>query len=57
MGLTVHALYITDDGGYEMQVYERSLDEKGDMDLVFKRFRDGEPIRDVTGNLQRQSKY
>ncbi len=55
--LTVHALYITDDGGYEMQVYERSLDEKGDMDLVFKRFRDGEPIRDVTGNLQRQSKY
>lgn len=55
--LTVHALYITDDGGYEMQVYERSLDADGNMDLVFKRFRNGEPIRDVTGKLKRQSKH
>tara|TARA_R110001583_G_scaffold27985_5_gene99697 strand:+ start:38088 stop:38687 length:600 start_codon:yes stop_codon:yes gene_type:complete len=52
--LTVHALYITDNGGYEMQVYERSLDEYGNLDLVFKRFRDGVPIRDVTGKLMRQ---
>lgn len=54
--LTIHALYITDEGGYEMQVYERKLDEDGNMDLVFSRFRDGEQIRDVTGKLTRQKK-
>lgn len=56
--LTIHALYITDEGGYEMQVYKRTLDENGNMDLVFRRFRDGEQIRDVTGELERQpAKY
>ncbi len=54
--LTIHALYITDDGGYEMQVYERKLDDDGNMELIFKRFRNGEPIRDVTGKLLRQEK-
>ncbi|MCC4240638.1 hypothetical protein [Thalassospira povalilytica] len=54
--LTIHALYITDEGGYEMQVYERKLDEDGNMDLIFRRFRDGEQIRDVTGKLTRQKK-
>ncbi|RCK21690.1 hypothetical protein [Thalassospira lucentensis] len=54
--LTIHALYITDDGGYEMQVYERKLDDEGNMELIFKRFRNGEPIRDVTGKLLRQEK-
>lgn len=54
--LTIHALYITDEGGYEMQVYERKLDGDGNMDLVFRRFRDGEQIRDVTGKLTRQPK-
>lgn len=52
--LTINALYINDEGGYEMQVYERTLDENGDLDLVFRRFRDGEQIRDVTGELARQ---
>lgn len=52
--LTIHALYILDDGGYEMQVYERTLDENNDLDLVFKRFRNGKQIRDVTGELARQ---
>ena len=54
--LTIHALYITDDGGYEMQVYERTLDDDGNMELVFKRFRNGKPVRDVTGKLLRQKK-
>ncbi|WP_254869661.1 hypothetical protein [Thalassospira sp. HF15] len=53
--LTIHALYINDEGGYEMQVYKRTLDEEGNLDLVFRRFRDGEQIRDVTGELTRQS--
>jgi len=53
--LTIHALYINDEGGYEMQVYKRTLDEEGNLDLVFRRFRDGEQIRDVTGKLTRQS--
>lgn len=56
--LIIHALYITDEGGYEMQVYKRTLDDDGNMDLVFRRFRDGEQIRDVTGELERQpAKY
>jgi len=54
--LTIHALYITDEGGYEMQVYERKLDDEGNMDLVFSRFRDGKQIRDITGKLTRQKK-
>ena len=53
--LTIHALYINDEGGYEMQVYKRTLDDEGNLDLVFRRFRDGEQIRDVTGKLTRQS--
>ncbi len=56
--LIIHALYITDEGGYEMQVYKRTLDDDGNMDLVFRRFRDGQQIRDVTGELERQpAKY
>ncbi len=51
--LTVHAMYILDDGGYEMQVYERTLDAKGNLDLVFKRFRNGKSIREITGKLTR----
>ncbi|WP_297024563.1 hypothetical protein [Thalassospira sp.] len=52
--LTIHALYINDEGGYEMQVYKRTLDDDGNLDLIFRRFRDGEQIRDVTGKLERQ---
>ena len=52
--LTIHALYINDEGGYEMQVYKRTLDDDGNLDLIFRRFRDGEQIRDVIGKLTRQ---
>lgn len=50
--LTVYALHILDDGGYEMQTYERTLTESG-MLLRFLRNRDGEQLRTVTGSLKK----
>lgn len=49
---TVNALLITDSGGYEMQVYERTLTEDG-MFLKFSRNRDGVPLRFITGTLKK----
>ena len=51
--LTVHALHITDTGGYEMQAYERRLVEGG-LELRYNRIRDGEILRTVTGFLKRK---
>lgn len=48
--LTVHTLVIRDDGGYDMQVYDRSLKPTG-MDLEFTAFRDGEAQRTAKGRL------
>ena len=48
--LTVYALIITDEGSYELQVYDRTLTEQG-LDLRFQRFRDGEKLRLITGTL------
>lgn len=50
--LTVHALVITQDHGYEMQTYKRTLTPAG-LDLVFHRVRDGQRLRDITGSLVR----
>lgn len=50
--LTVDALLITDDGGYEMQVYERTLTPDG-MDLRFSRDRNGREMKTITGTLKR----
>jgi hypothetical protein len=50
--LTVYALLITDGGGYEMQVYERTL-KPGGMDLRYSRVRDGKVLRAVTGTLKK----
>ncbi len=50
--LIVHALMITDSGGYEMQTYERTLTETG-MDLTFSRFRNGEQFKLIKGTLLR----
>jgi hypothetical protein len=52
--LTVHALLITDDGGYEIQVYRRTLTADG-MALRFSRNRNGRELKTVTGLLQRKS--
>ncbi len=48
--LTVHTMIVRDDGGYDMQVYERTLKPTG-MDLQFTAFRDGEERRTAKGRL------
>ena len=48
--LTVYAMIITEDGGYEVQVYERTRTTKG-MDLRFSRLRNGVPLKEITGTL------
>lgn len=50
--LMIYALIITDSGGYEMHVYERTLTPAG-MNLKFSRVRDGEVLRTITGTLKR----
>ena len=45
--LRVHALIIREDGGYELQVYNRVLTSSG-LDLSYSRIRDGEVLRTVT---------
>jgi hypothetical protein len=52
--LTVHAMLITDDGGYEMQVYRRTLNADG-MALSFSRNRDGQKLKTVYGVLARKT--
>ena len=48
--LYVYALLISDDGKYDMQIYERTIKPSG-MDFIFSRVRDGEPVRKVKGKL------
>ena len=50
--LSVYNIIINDDGGYEMQVYHRTLTDDG-MKVEFQRIRDGAPQRTVTGLLKR----
>lgn len=52
--LTVHALLITEDGGYEIQVYQRTL-TAGGMTLKFSRNRNGQELKTVTGVLARKA--
>jgi hypothetical protein len=51
--LTVHALLITNDGGYEIQVYRRTLTADG-MALTFSRNRNGRELKTVYGVLGRK---
>lgn len=50
--LFVYGMHVTDDGGYEFQVYERKV-IPGGMIVTFKRFRDGKQLKDITANLKR----
>jgi len=50
--LFVYGMHVTDDGGYEFQVYERKI-VPGGMTVTFKRFRDGKQLKDITANLKR----
>ncbi len=48
--LTVYALHVLEDGGYEMQTYARTRIPEG-LDLKYSRVRDGEILRTVNGIL------
>jgi len=48
----VSALLITDDGGYEVHVYDRTL-IAGGLLLEHSRVRDGAVLQTVTGTLKR----
>lgn len=50
--LTLYALLIKDDGSYEMQVYGRTLTERG-LDLEFERIEEGQRTTVVRGGLRR----
>ena len=51
--LTVFSLYVTDEGGYELQQFDRTLTEGG-LDLAFTRLTNGEPGRTISTFLQRK---
>jgi len=52
--LRVHALLITADGGYEMQVYRRTLMEDGKgLALQFSRNRNGRELKTIYGVLRK----
>jgi hypothetical protein len=50
--LTVQALLITEDGGYEIQTYERRLAPHG-LDLTFSRVSDGKVLKTINGVLRK----
>jgi hypothetical protein len=50
--LMVNALLIMDDGGYELQTYQRTLIKEG-LKLKFTRLRNGEQLKKITGVLSR----
>lgn len=50
--LTVRALYIVDNGDFEIQTYERTL-QSGDLALEFERTLNGERVTQVSAVLER----
>jgi len=50
--LTVNTLIILDEGGYEIQTYERRIIDDG-MYLEFSRIRNGEKLKDIRAKLLR----
>jgi hypothetical protein len=52
--LIVHELLVTDDGGYEMQIYQRTLTAHG-MKLQFFRNRNGQQLKTINGMLARKA--
>ena len=51
--LTVYVILVTEDGSYDLQVYNRSL-VGGDLKLEFQRFLEGIPVRNIETILKRQ---
>jgi len=52
--LTVHALNVTESGGYEMQTFDRILLGDNNLHLKFSRISDGEPLKTIDTELYRQ---
>lgn len=48
--LSVHIMAVGDDGGYEINTYDRTLSAAG-MELKFSNSRNGAPVRTVAGRL------
>lgn len=51
--LSVFNIIVTEHGGYEMQVYHRTIKDGDAMMVEFSRVRDGEPLRAITSELKR----
>ena len=51
--LTLFALLINDDGGYELLIYDRSLADKG-LDLNFTRIKNGSEQKSINALLEKQ---
>jgi hypothetical protein len=52
--LGVYGVHVTADGGYELQVYERTL-MPGGIKIIFKRIRNGTPLKEISGFAKRKS--
>ena len=50
--LIVHAMIITEEGGYEMLTYKRTLVDGG-LDLEFIRIRDGQTLKTIMAHLEK----
>lgn len=50
--LTIYIMNVETDGTYNLQSYARKLSGYG-MDLVFRRIRDGEPVREARAKLSK----
>jgi hypothetical protein len=50
--LQVYSFVVLEDGSYELQIYNRTLTEIG-LDIVFRRFDDGELVRQIKGSTVR----
>ncbi len=48
--LSIHQMTLNDSGGFELTTYDRTITDVG-MELSFRRLRDGEQVRTVTGRL------
>ncbi len=51
--MSVFNIIVTEQGGYEMQVYHRTVKDGDAMTVEFSRVRDGEPLRAITSELKR----
>lgn len=52
--LSVYQMTLNESGGFELTSYDRTLNSLG-MELEFRRLRDGEEVRKVTGRLIKMS--